>query len=91
MLKSAARLLRHVGYASLLFPSAGAFANHGDFDRVVCVLLDIDLGDVSRIELRHRLKAANISVLVIYMTGNDEPAIRMVALPVSPSRSRRRR
>jgi FixJ family two-component response regulator len=63
-----------------LFPSAEAFANHGDFDRAVCVLLDINLGDVSGIELRHRLKAANISVPVIYMTGNDEPAVRTAAL-----------
>jgi FixJ family two-component response regulator len=80
ILKSVARLLRQLGYASLLFPSAEAFANHGDFDRAVCVLLDINLGDVSGIELRHRLKAANISVPIIYMTGNDEPAVRTAAL-----------
>jgi FixJ family two-component response regulator len=80
MLRSVARLLRQLGYASLLFPSAEAFANHDDFDRAVCVLLDINLGDVSGIELRHRLKAANISVPVIYMTGNDNPAVREAAL-----------
>ena len=80
MLRSVARLLRQLGYASLLFPSAEAFANHDDFDRAVCVLLDINLGDVSGIELRHRLKAANISVPVIYMTGNDNPAVRQAAL-----------
>jgi FixJ family two-component response regulator len=80
MLKSLARLLRQLGYPSLLFPSAEAFANHGDFERAVCVLLDINLGDVSGIDLRHRLKAANISVPVIYMTGNDEPAVRTAAL-----------
>jgi len=79
MLRSAARLLRQLGYASLLFPSAEAFANHDDFNRAVCVLLDINLGDVSGIELRHRLKAVSISVPVIYMTGNDSPAVRMAA------------
>ena len=50
MLKSVARLLRQLGYESVLFPSAETFANHGDFDRVICVLLDIDLGDVSGID-----------------------------------------
>jgi FixJ family two-component response regulator len=79
MLKSVARLLRQLGYASLLFPSAEAFANHGDFDSAVCVLLDINLGDVSGIELRHRLEAANNPVPVIYMTGNDSPAVRTAA------------
>ncbi|HWN98032.1 MAG TPA: response regulator [Blastocatellia bacterium] len=29
--------------------------------------------------MRHRLKAASISVPVIYMTGNDSPAVRMAA------------
>jgi FixJ family two-component response regulator len=79
MLRSMARLLRAFGYASLLFPSAEAFENHSDFDEVVCVLLDIDLGDVSGIELRHRLKARGNSVPIIYMTGNDSPAVRMAA------------
>ena len=80
MLRSVARMLRQYGYASLLFPSAEAFANHGDFGNAVCVLLDINLGDVSGIELRHRLKAAGNSVPVIYMTGNDNPAVRTAAL-----------
>ena len=80
LLRSVARLLRQLGYASLLFPSAETFANHGDFDSAVCVLLDINLGDGSGIDLRYRLKAANISLPVIYMTGNDNPAVREAAL-----------
>jgi FixJ family two-component response regulator len=75
-----ARLLWSFGYASVLFSSAEAFAKHNDFDEVVCVLLDIDLGDVLGIELSHRLNAANISVPVIYMTGNDSPTVRKAAL-----------
>jgi FixJ family two-component response regulator len=80
MLQSVARLLRQLGYASLLFSSAEAFANHDDFDRAICILLDINLGDGSGIELRHRLKAAGNPVPVIYMTGNDTPAVREAAL-----------
>jgi FixJ family two-component response regulator len=79
MLRSIARLLRQLGYESVLFPSAEAFANQSDFDGVVCVLIDIDLGDASGIEVRHRLKEANISVPVIYITGNDSPAVRTAA------------
>jgi FixJ family two-component response regulator len=51
MLTSVARLLRQFGYASLLFPSADAFENHSEFDRAVCVILDINLGDGSGIDL----------------------------------------
>jgi FixJ family two-component response regulator len=78
--RSVARLLRQLGYESFLFDSAEAFANHGQFDGVLCVLLDIDLGDGSGIELRHRLNAANVSVPVIYITGNEDPVVREAAL-----------
>jgi FixJ family two-component response regulator len=46
-------MLRQFGYASVQFPSAEAFANQNDFNSAVCVLLDINLGDGSGIELRH--------------------------------------
>jgi FixJ family two-component response regulator len=79
ILKSLGRLLRSLGYSSVLFPSAEAFTKHDDFDSAACILLDIDLGDVSGIELGHRLKAANVSAPIIYMTGNDDPAVRKAA------------
>ena len=69
-----------MGYDSVLFPSAETFANQSDFDEAVCVLLDINLGDGSGIELRRRLKTAGNTVPVIYMTGNDTPAVREAAL-----------
>lgn len=73
-------MLRQLGYASLLFSSAEVFANQTDFDGALCVLLDINLGDGSGIELRHRLKAVGNKVPVIYMTGADTPAVRTAAL-----------
>jgi FixJ family two-component response regulator len=81
MLTGVKRLLRQHGYDSVLSSSAEAFKNHGDFEKAVCIILDINLNDgLSGIELRHRLKAAGISVPVIYMTGNDNPAVRVAAL-----------
>ena len=79
LLRSIGRLLRQYGYRSVLLPSAEAFENLHDFGSVVCVLLDINLGDVSGIEVRRRLKEANNSVPVIYITGNDSPATREAA------------
>ena len=80
MLRGLKRLLRQNGYDSLLFPSVEAFENHNDFESAICIILDINLTDGSGIELRHRLKVAGISVPVIYITGNDNPAVRMAAL-----------
>jgi FixJ family two-component response regulator len=44
------------------------------------VVLDINLNNESGIELRHRLKAAGISLPVIYITANDNPAVRVAAI-----------
>src|SRR3989440_12689985 len=79
-LRGVHRLLREYGYESVLFPSAEALQNYGDFEEAFCVILDINLQNESGIELRHRLKAAGISVPVIYVTGNDTPDTRMAAL-----------
>lgn len=76
MLRGVQRLLRQKGYDSLLFPSKIT----NDFEKAICIILDINLNDGSGIELKHRLKAAGISVPVIYITGNDTPTVRMAAL-----------
>jgi FixJ family two-component response regulator len=72
--------LRECGYDSILFPSAEALRNHDDFESALCIVLDINLNNESGIELRHRLKAAGISVPVIYITANDNPAVRLAAI-----------
>ena len=80
VLKGVQRLLRAHAYEPILFSSAEAFKNHTDFEPVVCVILDINLNDGSGIELRHRLNDAGVSVPVIYMTGNEDLAVRKAAL-----------
>ena len=80
MLVSVKRLLRINGYNTLLFSSAKAFENHVDFEDALCVVMDINLEPGSGIELRNGLKAAGNTVPVIYMTGNDNHAVRKAAL-----------
>ena len=80
MLRGIQRLLRQHSYQPILFSSAEAFKNRVDIEKAVCVILDINLKDGSGIELRHGLKAAGVSVPVIYITGNDNPAVREAAL-----------
>src|SRR3954470_16961060 len=80
-LRAIARLLRQHGYETVLFPSAEAFENHADFRRALCVIFDINLNSGrSGIELRYRLKDAGHAVPVIYVTGNDSPAVHGSAL-----------
>jgi FixJ family two-component response regulator len=80
MLKGLKRLLRQNGYDCVVFSSAEEFEHHDDFASACCVVLDINLNNQSGIDLRHRLKAAGISLPVIYITASDNPAVRMAAL-----------
>jgi FixJ family two-component response regulator len=80
ILRALKRLLRQHDYEPIPFSSAKAFKSHTDFENAACVILDINLNDGSGIELGNGLKAASVSVPVIYMTGNDTPAVREAAL-----------
>jgi FixJ family two-component response regulator len=80
MLRALKRLLRQHDYEPILFSSAQAFKSHTDFEKAACVVLDINLNDGSGIELRHGLKAVGVSVPIIYITGNESPAVREAAL-----------
>ena len=80
MLRGIQRLLRQHAYEPIVFSSAEAFKRHADFEKAVCIILDINLNDGSGIELRHGLNATGVSVPVIYITGNDNPAVRTAAL-----------
>jgi len=80
MLRAIERLLRQLGYDSLLFSSAAVFEAHNDFEPVFCIILDIDLDGSSGIDLRYRLHDAGVSVPIIYITGNDGSGVRDAAL-----------
>jgi FixJ family two-component response regulator len=80
MLRGIARVLRHAGYDSIQFLSAEGFRAYSGYEKAVCIILDINLNDGSGIELRRGLKAAGIEVPVIYITANDNPAVRTAAL-----------
>jgi len=74
------RLLRGHGFAATLFDSAGALFDHGRFENAICIVLDIDLGGKSGIDVRRRLGEQGVTAPVIYITGNDSPANRAAAL-----------
>ncbi|XIA64360.1 response regulator [Bradyrhizobium sp. TZ2] len=65
MLTAIKQLLRAHDYEPILFSSAQAFKSHTDFEKAVCVILDINLNDGSGIELRHGLKATGLSSLTL--------------------------
>jgi FixJ family two-component response regulator len=80
LLRGVKRLLKKHGFESVLFGSAQALQDHQAFDQACCIVLDVNLADESGIEVRHRLRAAGVSVPVVFITGKDNPATRMAAM-----------
>jgi FixJ family two-component response regulator len=80
MLKGVRRLLKQHGFETVPFETAKALQDHEDFAQAFCLVLDVNLGDGSGIELRHQLAEAGVSLPVIYITGNDSDATRMAAM-----------
>jgi FixJ family two-component response regulator len=77
--RSFSRLLRLAGYAPSTFSSAEDFLadyEDGCFD---CVLLDIQLGGMSGIELQREMSARGERTALIFVTAHDEPALRAEA------------
>jgi FixJ family two-component response regulator len=74
------RLLRAHGFGVLLFESVDALFGHGDFGNAICLVIDINLGDRSGIDLRRQLTEEGVTTPVIYVTGNDNPTHRSAAV-----------
>jgi FixJ family two-component response regulator len=80
MLKGVGRLLRAYGFDTESFSSVEAFRGRECLRVPDCLLLDIHLGKVSGIELRHQLAASGSTVPVIFMTAIDDEATRAQAI-----------
>lgn len=80
MRMSIKRLLCAHGWGVLLFESVDALFGHGDFGNAICLVIDVNLGGRSGIELRRHLAEEGITAPVIYVTGNDSPTNRSAAI-----------
>ena len=77
--RSLARLLRASGMHPVTYSSAEAFladTKHPQFD---CLVLDVQLGGMSGIELMQGLLAESGHVPFIYLTAHDSPEARAIA------------
>jgi FixJ family two-component response regulator len=72
MLRAIEHLLDAQGFETKVFASAEEFLDRRAAADVDCLLLDIDLGGMSGIELRRQLKASGSTLSVIFMTGVDD-------------------
>ena len=78
--RSFSRLLHASGIRAVSYLSAENFLADSKRPQFDCVVLDIQLGGMTGIELNQQLTAAGSPAPVIFITAYDEPEIREQAL-----------
>jgi FixJ family two-component response regulator len=70
------RVLRAGGHAARGFASAREFLNSWRLDRPDCLLLDLQMPDISGTEVQQALNAAGAGIPVIIVTARDSLIVR---------------
>jgi FixJ family two-component response regulator len=78
--RSFSRLLRTAGFQPVAYPSAEAFLEDTKRPHFDCLVLDIQLGGMSGLELSRRLAAVRDATPVIFITAHDDPEVQSEAL-----------
>jgi FixJ family two-component response regulator len=73
-------LLSAFGYRTEVYASAEEFIRAAITTEASCLVVDIQLGDVSGVELGRHLSAAGFDFPIIFMTGSEEETHRRQAM-----------
>jgi FixJ family two-component response regulator len=74
--RSLGRLLRTAGYRVLTYTSAEAFLEDAKRPSFDCLVLDVQLGAISGLDLSRRLASVRDPTPVIFITAHSNPKIR---------------
>jgi len=77
--RSFGRLLRAAGLQAITYNSAESFLADTKHPQFGCLVLDIQLGEMSGIELARRLSTAGERTPIVFITGHDDPEARFAA------------
>lgn len=74
------RLISSLGYTVELYASGEAFLERAAECRAICLLIDVQLGSRSGIELARQLAGAGLEFPIVFMTGNSDEALQRQAV-----------
>jgi FixJ family two-component response regulator len=78
--KAIRRILSAFGYTTYAFDSAEAFLRTAATSKANCLVVDIQLGDISGVELVRQLTEIGFTFPIIFMTALDDETIRSQAM-----------
>src|ERR1044071_9515622 len=73
-------LVRSVGYSACMFASAEAFLQSTQLEDTACVITDVQMPEMSGLELQLHLRAKGSRVPCIFMTAFPEESVRARAM-----------
>ncbi len=73
-------LIRSVGFAVEVFPSAEKFLNSDHLSETHCLILDVRMGGMGGLELQRRLVRVNPDIPIIFITAHGDQGARSQAL-----------
>ena len=79
MRKATANLLSAFGYGTETFDLAEAFLKAAATSEAACLVVDVQLADISGVELAHQLAADGFKYPIIFITALDDGRIRCQA------------
>jgi FixJ family two-component response regulator len=79
---SMSRLLRAARFQPIAYPSAEAFLTDTNRPKFACLVLDIQLKEMSGLDLSRRLAAVKDATPVVFITAQDNPEMRAQAQTV---------
>ena len=74
------RMLSALGYCTEIYASAEEFIRAAMTTEASCLVVDIQLGDISGVELGRHLAASGFTFPIIFMTGSQEETHRRQAM-----------
>jgi FixJ family two-component response regulator len=80
LLEALGRLLSSLGFQTELYGSAEAFIAAATRSEAACLIVDIQLGDITGVELGRHLSAIGFTFPIIFMTGSDDRMARNQAI-----------
>jgi FixJ family two-component response regulator len=73
-------MLSAFGYCTELYSSAEEFIHAAITTEALCLVVDIQLGDISGVELARHLSAIGLTFPIIFITGSRDETTRRQAL-----------
>jgi FixJ family two-component response regulator len=82
ILGAMARLLSALGYDTELYASAEEFLDVAMMTEAICLIIDVQIGEYSGIDLAHRVAKQGFTIPVVFMSADHTESVKKQAMEI---------